>query len=285
MPLAALGLVLTAAVMHAIWNLMVKQARLKQVFIWWGVIIGTLIYSVVPIFGPQLPAQAWPYVISSAIMEALYYITLTWAYNIDDFSLVYPLARGTAPALLALWATLFLQEPPRPAGLVGIGLLVLGLIIVGGSSIWGRLGKASFSTKGILVALATAVCISIYSAIDGAAVRFVPPAPYTVLVLGLSGLFFTPVILWRYGRRAITTEWKVNWLRIILVAILMLLTYLLVLYAYAMGNVSYAGAIREVSVVFGAFLGWRLLGEGLGRWRLIGAVFIFAGILTIAILG
>lgn len=285
MPPMALGLVLVAAMMHAGWNLVVKQAKQKQVFLWWAVAVGALLYSLVPILGPPLPARAWPYIISSAVMETLYFITLTWAYDIDDFSLVYPLARGTAPALLVIGTTLFLHEPPRPAGLLGIGLLVLGLIVVGGSSLWIRLGEAKFSIKGIVVAVATAVCIAIYSTIDGAAVRLVPPASYTVLVLGLSAIFFAPIIVWRYGVEGITSEWKVNWLRIIIVAIILLLAYVLVLYAYSISRVSYAGAIREVSIVFGALLGWHLLGEGFGLSRIIGSMLIFAGIIVIAVLG
>ena len=70
-----------------------------------------------------------------------------------------------------------------------------------------------------------------------------------------------------------------------LVGILTLVTYALVLQAYALGRVSYAGAVREVSVVFAALVGWRWLGEGFGGWRVAGALLIFAGILVIAIAG
>ena len=63
------------------------------------------------------------------------------------------------------------------------------------------------------------------------------------------------------------------------------LTYLLVLQAYAIGRVGYAGAIREVSVVFAALVGWRWLGEGFGSLRTAGAALIFAGILVIALVG
>jgi len=130
-----------------------------------------------------------------------------------------------------------------------------------------------------------ACCISIYSVIDGAAVKIAPPIPYTVAVIGASALMMTPAVLARYGRQAVVAEWRANWARIVLVGILTLVTYALVLQAYALGRVSYAGAVREISVVFAALVGWRWLGEGFGGWRVAGALLIFVGILVIAIAG
>src|SRR5690348_2282561 len=110
MPLSALGLLLLAAVLHALWNLFVKRAGEKQIFTWWALVVGVVGFSPLIFFGAALPARAWPYILGSAVMEAIYYIALTLAYKLGDFSLVYPLARGAAPALLAVWAALFLGE-------------------------------------------------------------------------------------------------------------------------------------------------------------------------------
>lgn len=288
MPLATLGLILLSAIMHASWNLVVKRARNKQVFMWWSVVVGSVCFAVFLIGSSPLPVRVWPYIVASATLEAMYFVTLTLAYDIGDFSLIYPIARGAAPALLAIWTALFLAEPPRPGGLLGLALLVFGLIVIGSSPLWARRslpGKHTFSIKGIVIALFTACCVSLYTTVDGAAVRFAPPFAYTIVVLGLSAVLFSPVVLLRYGARQVYSEWRVNWWRILLVGIFMLLTYVLVLNAYAVARVSYAGAIREVSVVFAALLGWLLLGEGFGLVRTIGAVLIFAGIVVIATLG
>ena len=285
MPLPALALVLVAAILHASWNLILKQARYKQVFLWWALLIGTLCFAALFDTRLTLPIWIWPYVLSSAVMEAAYMVTLTLAYDIDDFSLVYPIARGAAPVLLVLWAMLFLNEAPRPLGLFGIFILVCGLILVGGGAIRHRKSHTAVSFRGIIIALMTAVSISIYTAIDGAAVRFVPAAPYTIVVLGLSALLFAPVVIWRYGSRVLISELQTNWLRIPLVGIAMLLTYILVLQAYTFSRVSYAGSVREVSVVIGAILGWLWLREDFGAMRTAGALLIFSGILIIAILG
>lgn len=285
MPLSALALLLIAAVLHTTWNLFVKRAREKQIFTWWALLVGMLCFSPLLLQVRLFPASIWPYVLSSASMEAIYYLVLIRAYQYGDFSLVYPMARGAAPALLALWAILFLGERPDLTGLLGIGLLICGLVVVGGTTWWQQRKTSSLASSALGLALATACCVSIYSAIDGAAVRHVAPLPYTVLVVGLSGILITPLIVVRYGGRAMLAEMRASWWRILVAGILSLLTYMLVLLAYSFSSVSYGGAIREVSVVFAAFIGWRWLGEGFGRARLVGAALIFAGILVIALAG
>ena len=288
MPPTALALLLIAAVLHATWNLFLKRAREKQIFTWCALLVGSICFAPFLVQVGSFPSRIWLYVISSAIFEATYFFVLIRAYQNGDFSLVYPMARGSAPVFLTVWATLFLGERPRLYGLIGIGLLVLGLIIVGGKSWWTlrSLRKtSSLHSSGLVLALGVACCISIYSAIDGAAVHQVAPLPYTVLIITLTGLLLTPVVLLRYGGMAIVTEWRTNWARIILVGILSLLTYMLALLAFSIARVSYAGSVREISVVFAAFLGWRWLGEDFGMIRVIGSIFIFAGILVIAVAG
>ena len=281
----ALGVLLLAAAMHAGWNLLVKRAGEKQIFTWWAMIVGTICFAPLLLISQPLPWRVWPYAISSAAVEALYYLALTRAYTIGDFSLVYPLARGSAPAFLLLWTAIFLDERPRPLGYVGLGLLVLGLVIVGGSVWWTQRKTTKVSMKAIVTALGVACCVSIYTTIDGAAVQFAPPIPYTVSVIGLTALFTTPGILLYYGRRIISAELRINWPRILIVGLLTLLTYVLVLYAYTLSQVNYAGSVREVSIVFAALAGWLLLGEKFGLPRILGSIIIFAGILVIAIGG
>ena len=285
MPVLALGLLLIAAVLHATWNLFVKRAKEKQVMTWLALLTGVLIYLPIVLLNPINVLSVWPFILSSAIMEALYYIVLIRAYENGDFSLVYPMARGTAPALLAVWAMLFLGERPTLPGAIGISLLVLGLVIVGGKVWWSLRKAARLSSNALGMALAVALCISIYSTIDGAAVQHVHPLSYTVIVIALASLIIAPTVWLRYGKDAISAEWKANWLRIVLVGVFILLAYILVLQTFTIIRVSYAGAIREVSVVFAAFLGWKLLNEELGAIRLIGSGLIFAGILVIALAG
>ncbi len=102
-------------------------------------------------------------------------------------------------------------------------------------------------------------------------------------MLGLTGLLFTPFAVRGKGWRKTLQVGRERWRRILLIGSAGLLAYALVLNAYAIAQVSYAGALREVSIVFAALAGWKLLGEPLGRVRVIGSLVIFAGILLIAL--
>lgn len=285
MPPLPLAMLIVAAVLHASWNLLVKQARERQVFTWWSLVVGSLCFLPLLALGPGLPVRAWPYVLASALAETAYFFALIRAYRLGDFSLVYPLARGAAPALLAVWAALFLGERPGPFGIVGLAVLVGGLLVVGGGAWWVRRDATPVGGTAIAAALTVSLCISTYSAIDGAAVRFAPPVSYTVAILGLSALFATPIVLARYPLALVRAEWRANWPRIALVGILNLGTYMLVLAAYARARVGYAGAVRELSVVVAALIGWRWLGEPFGAHRTVGSLLIFTGIIIIAALG
>ena len=179
---------------------------------------------------------------------------------------------------------LFLGERLRPAGIAGLACLLLGLAVVGGG-LSPKRRLLNLKSREIVIALGVALCISVYSAIDGAVVRFTPVLPYLALVTVLTALFVTPFLFAHYGVRQAVACWHAQRARIILVGILPSLPYLLVLRAYAVSGVSYAGALREVSVVFAALADWLLLGEPFGAVRVVGSFLIFAGILTIAVAG
>jgi drug/metabolite transporter (DMT)-like permease len=283
--LAALLLVLVAAALHTAWNFMVKNVAEKHVFTWWALVIGALLYLPALIHGLPIPARIWPYAMASALVEAAYFITLMFAYDHGDFSLVYPIARGTAPAFLWVWATLFLGESPYSGGIAGLVVLLIGLLVVSGGPWWAQRHIAPLNVLGIVGALGVALCISIYSAIDAAAVQVMAPAAYTELVFGLTAGLVTPAVLARYGCHAAIAMWRSRWPSICGVGILMLLAYMLVLQAYVAAHVSYVGALREVSIVFAALVGWRWLRESFGVGRTIGAALIFVGMLLIGILG
>jgi len=280
----ALSLLLAAGAMHAVWNLLLKQSENRLVVTWLALSVGSLLFLPALLASPT-PWAMWPFVASSAVVECLYYLLLMYAYGQADFSLVYPMARGAAPALLAIWAILLLKQVPSAAGAAGMLLVVVGLVPVGGGEVWWRWSGPQFRSRGVAAAFGVALCTSVYSLIDGVAVRRTAPAPYTVAVLVLASLLLGPVVLARYGGRAVAAELRRSALKIAAAGALMLLAYTLVLRAYAVAPLAYAGAIREVSVVIAALAGWLWLGERFGARRLAGAVAVFAGIVILAVLG
>src|SRR5437868_5417946 len=131
MDLPILLLLLASAVIHASWNLLSKRSGDKQAFLWLT-LVATLVLLLVPaiwLYGP-IPAQGWLFIGLSGALEAVYFLLLGSAYQRGDMSLVYPLARGTAPLFVLLFAYRFLDERARWGGLVGIGLIVVGIYVL-----------------------------------------------------------------------------------------------------------------------------------------------------------
>jgi drug/metabolite transporter (DMT)-like permease len=283
MPIFAIALLFVSAFLHTAWNLLLKQTREKYIATWWAVLIGSLLF-LPALFFTGLPArEIWGFLLISVIAEIAYYVLLSMAYNDSDFSLVYPMARGAAPALIATWSVLFLRETLTIGGMIGLAVIIVGLLIIGGSNLFNQHGKPHL--RGILIALTLAVIISIYSTIDGAAVKHTAALPYAIVIFLLAPVGMTPLVLKKYGWSMLKTELGLDRWRIVAIGVLTVSAYLLSLAAYAMAPVSYTGAVREISVVIGAFAGWKLLGEKLGLARVIGAAIIFAGILIIALHG
>lgn len=284
MPIIALILLLTSAALHALWNLLLKQSPEKYTAMGWQVIISSLLSLIVILFTGLPPRSMWLLAIISAILEAIYFGILSYAYNDHDFSLIYPMARGAAPALVVVWTALFLKEIPSPGGFFGILLVICGLVIIGATALVNHpASKPRF--RGIAIALSIALVISIYTLVDGFAVKNGPALNYGLSLFILIPVLTTPMIARHYGWAQMLDTFRSQRLRLILLGILGVVAYTLALFAYSIAPVNYSEAIREVSVVIGAFAGWYFLGEKMGKIRILGAVIIFAGIVLIAVFG
>lgn len=284
MPFTAIVLLFASASLHALWNLLLKRSQEKYIAMGWQVILsGALALFILLFIGPP-PRSMWIFAVISMSLEAVYFILLSSAYTSSDFSLVYPIARGTAPAFLMAWSVLLLREQLTIGGVIGIILIVLGMIVIGATSLIQARGSR-LHIKGILTALTVALIISLYTLIDGIAVKDGPALNYGLTMFMMVPVLTTVYNLRRFGWKRFASAWDGPRLPLILAAILGVVAYLFALFAYTIAPVSYSGAIREVSVVIGAFLGWQFLGEKMGGIRVFGSVFIFAGILTIALFG
>jgi len=284
MPTPAIALLFLSASLHTLWNLLLKGTRNKFIASWWIVTIGAVMYLPGLFLIGMPPRDLWYFALISAGLEAVYFLTLSLAYKNSDFSLVYPMARGTAPAFLLLWSLLFLHEKLTGWGLLGLIMIIGGLILSGASSLIQN-RKNIPNIQGIAAALGTAFFISMYTFVDGSAVKRGPALAYGILMFTLIPVWLTPIVLRKYGWSQVVGEWKNQPVRFLMTGFLGVASYLIALYAYSFAPISYSGAIREVSVVLGALAGWYFLGEKMGPVRVIGALIIFSGILVIALLG
>ena len=284
MPVLAILFLLLSASLHALWNLLLKRSQEKYIAMGWQVIISGIFAFFLLFFTGFPPRSMWLLALISMALEAVYFILLSNAYSDHDFSLVYPIARGTAPAFLMLWSVMFLHEKLTLGGILGVGMIVCGMVVIGATSLIQSRGSR-LQLKGVIVALTVALIISLYTLIDGVAVKNGPPLPYALTMFMFVPILTTTYNIRRFGWNQFAAAWKGPRIPLILAAILGVVAYLLALLAYSFAPLSYSGAIREVSVVIGAFLGWRFLEEQMGTTRVFGAVVIFVGILIIALLG
>jgi drug/metabolite transporter (DMT)-like permease len=280
----AIILLLLSGFLHALWNLLLKRSQEKYIAMGWQVIFGGLFAFIILLVIGFPPRSMWIFAIVSMSLEAIYFILLSNAYTDNDFSLVYPIARGTAPAFILLWSVLFLHETLTGAGMFGVGLIVCGMVVIGATSLLNARGNR-IQLKGIVTALSVALIISLYTFVDGAAVKNGSPLSYGLMMFMLIPFLTTPYNIRRFGWKRFASAWNSSRLPPTLAAVFGVSAYLLALFAYTIAPVSYSSAIREVSVVIGALLGWQFLGEKMGGMRVVGAIIIFAGILMITIFG
>ena len=213
-------------------------------------------------------------------------------YAVSDLSVVYPVARGSGPLLSALLAVLLLGEAWSGLGLLGVAGICGGIwLIAGGPSLWQKVrsGAAEDAAArarvraGLAWGAATGALIAAYTVIDGYSVKVVLISP--ILVDYFGNLLRIPFMLpacWR-DRSGWAPAWRSQWRHALVMAVLSPLAYVLVLYAAQMAPLSHVAPAREVSMLFAALIGGRLLGEADRGWRLLGALCMAAGVVALAL--
>lgn len=285
MTLGALTLILAAAVIHATWNLLNKHASGHATFTWLVALLSAAFYApvtitMIEIWELQVGVVQIGIIAGSAALHTAYFVLLNQAYRVGDLSLVYPLARGTGPLLSGIAAILLLGEQPSIIAIIGALLIVGGVIVL-----TGNLTQLSQSNcqPAVGYALITGLCIAGYTLWDKQAVNYFAIAPI-VLDWGANvgrSLLLTPFAL-KYSDHAIN-EWREHKWEAVAIAILIPLSYILILTAMRFTPVSYVAPAREISILIGTAMGTRLLAEGDAPRRLGAAVAMVLGVAALAI--
>ena len=217
--------------------------------------------------------DALPFVLGSALFELGYLITLAAAYGRGDLSVVYPLARGSAPVLVVVVSVGLLGAATSPAELVGIAVVATGVMLVRG---FRRPGNRTV----IVLAVTCGACIAGYTIVDSHGIDRAAALPYLWLVLAWTALGYVPLVARMRGRAAVRAAFG----RPTLVAgALFFAAYLLVLAALRLAEPGPVAAVRETSVVIAAALGYLVLREPVTRARAAGAAVVVAGVAVIAL--
>ncbi len=264
-----IAIILTAALLHAVWNAIVKSAADRTTTM--GLVaLGHVIPGAIMVLTLPLPnAESFPYILISTVVHFGYYFMLGKAYQHGDLSVVYPIARGIVPALVSLWAMLLVGEVLPIQAWIGITLIAVGIQLSNWKALRSGVGRSA-----LLFALGTGICISIYSVFDGIGVRL----SGNTLSYWAWGAFLHLFIAGFVGirRRNTLAELPLKvWVVGLLGGLVSMAAYGLVLHAKNFAPLGAVSALRETSVIFAALIGFIFLKEG--NWiRRLGAAILMA---------
>ena len=190
MTLPTLAIVLFAAFIHALWNLIVVQSRDRTATTVIVIVFGSLVALPIALLRWHVEPQAWPFIALSSALELLYFALLVAAYERADMSLVYPIARGSSPVIVLALSVALLGAPTSPAQVIGVALVAVGVFVVRGV-------RGGASWRHVLLALAVGLSIAAYVVVDKEGVRHADPVTYGVLILGIPGSL--PLRMWLPG--------------------------------------------------------------------------------------
>ncbi|MET7492458.1 DMT family transporter [Streptomyces sp900116325] len=274
-PLVAIA-VLAAAITHASWNAIahaIKDQLLSFTLISGG---GALLGAVTACFVPLPAAEAWPYLVVSAVLHVAYMALLMRSFTLGDFGQMYPIARGTAPLVVTVLAAVFVGEQPDGWATAGVAVACAGLV---GVALWGIRGsQARPHWPAITAALATGLTIAGYTTVDGVGVRASGTSlGYIAWLMILEGLAVPAYTLYR-RRGQLAAQLRPFAARGLLGAALSVIAYGLVLWAQTKAPLAPIAALRESSIIVGAAIGSVFFKERFGAPRIAAAGLMVIGI-------
>ena len=272
MSLGIFLLVLGAALFHAIWNGLVKGADDKWLNMT-AVVVGMGGFGGLSLLFVPFPApESWLAIAVSVVLHLGYQQFLLASYRMGDLTQVYPIARGTAPLLVASTSVVFLgvglsRFEMLAVAFIGLGIVSLSLV---------RRENGLRNPAAAASAVVTGVFIAAYSLVDGAGARVSGSA------VGFFGAiaFFNALAL-----AAIFAVWRPRLITslpsVVRVGVLgggaSFAAYTMVVYAFTQAPIALVTALREVSIVFALLIGVFALKERLNLAKLVSVIVTLSG--------
>ncbi len=276
---------MSAALLHAVWNLIFKKTNGRLPLVWLVSLASAVIYLPFVIWQliqsqASLTAVMYGFALASAVLHLLYFIALQVGYRKADLSVVYPMARGTGPLLSVIGAVLFFGERPGWMAIFGIILIVAGVFIMTGFRL--SLSDNERLKTGIIYGTITGLFIAAYTLWDKIAVT---DYNISALILTFASMVLPLLVLLPTAvreRQEIRREIQQHWKHIVAIAVFAPLSFILVLTALKTTPVSYVAPARELSIVFGVFFGANILKEADAKKRFVAAIIMIIGISFLA---
>jgi drug/metabolite transporter (DMT)-like permease len=274
-PTLPLVLALCAALVHASWNLVLSRARDSEAATAVALVFGAAVWAPVAAITWEVGAGALPYAAGSAVLELVYLALLAYAYQEGELSVVYPVARGSAPLLVLGFSLAVLGVSLSAVGIAGVCLVAAGVMLVRGP-------RSGARPRDFRLALAIGASIAAYTLIDKQGLKHAHALPYLELILAPPAVVYAAALGRRRGAASLRAELG---LPAALAGLGMFGAFGLVLAALRLApNSAVPGvqAVRETSVVIAVALARIVLGERVSGPRAAGALAVVAGVAAIA---
>jgi drug/metabolite transporter (DMT)-like permease len=285
-PFAAFALAFCSAFVHALWNLLLARARDSEAATAVALIVGTIVFAPVAALTWSLDSGVWPYLAASGALEIAYFALLARAYDRGEISLIYPIARGSAPVLVAIFSVAIIGVALHGLTIAGVLLVAAGVTLVRGVPSRG-VPKATRSARHtgdsaapVAMALAIGTTIAAYTLFDKAGLHHAEPFTYLELVVLPSAIVYP---LWIGRRRSLRPEMHPA---SVLAGIAMFAAFGLALAAIRLAPQAFVPgvqAIRETSVVIAVAAGALFLHERVTPARVGGTLLVVAGVVALAL--
>jgi len=267
-------LALGAALLHAGWNVLLAGSRDTA-----AATAGVLIFGVALLAPPAVvtggvSGEAVPFIAASSALELVYFVLLARAYAGGELSVVYPIARGSAPVVVLVFGAIALRESVSAGAAVGVLAIAAGVLLVGLVDLPFHFArKIDSPPRDLLFGLAIGAVIASYTLVDSEAVEHADPIAYLALVVAPCAVLYPALARTRPDlspRSALTAAATFG-------------AFLMVLAAFRLAPAAPVAAVRETSVVIAAILAAVFLHEAVGARKMAGAVLVAAGIAAIVL--
>lgn len=268
MPLSALLLALAAAVIHALWNVLLARAHDPEAATAVALVVAIVVFAPVAVIVWDVELAAWPYLVVTAALQLVYFVLLIAAYRRAELSVVYPIARGIAPVLVLATGVAALGAGTSPAQVVGVLLVGAGVLLIRGL-------RAPSDPRGHVFGLAIAGVIAAYTLVDKRGIEHATPIAYLELAMIAPTAVYAAGVGRRKGAAALRAEAGPA---AVVAGLCTFGAYVLVLAALQRASAASVAAVRETSIVIAAALAALVLNERVGPERLAGAILVVAGV-------
>ena len=270
--------VIFAAIIHSLWNGMIKKQDDKYIAIA-ALVLGHVPLSIIVLFfTPMISIKSIPYVFISAIFLAGYEWCLLSAYRLGDYTKVYPIARGTAPIFIVIFSLIFFSINISKFELIGIITISFGIIVLSFQKF-----KSINNYSEIFYAIATGFFISCYSITDGYGGRAsLSPVNYTSWQMIVNATITFPILLVIMKKTDAIKEVFRKGKKIFFVAgPLSYIAYAIIVWAFTYAPIHLVAALRETSIIFALLIGTFFLKEKLTSLKIVSIIIIFLGVILL----